>query len=270
MKVLTINTYPKISDLMKSNPDVNFSKEDVEGSIPERFEKIANLYSERIAIKFGETSLTYQQFDLKTNQVAHQIYNEIESSGEPVAFLLGDVVQSIIAIFGILKAGGAFLSLDPDFPNERLKSMLEDSGARIIITNRDNISLAREISSIGTVIVSLDDITPEISTENLQLKISPYSLSCLYYTSGSTGKPKGVAHLHRNTLHVTWLSVTRNRYKLDDHIALAHSTNFAASVNAIFGALLSGASLYPLDLKGGLSSVVDWLEKEEITVFSGV
>jgi len=270
VKVLTVDTYPKVSGFLKSSPGIDFPKEEVEGSIPERFEKIAKLYPDRIAIKFKETSLTYRQFDQRTNQVAQLIWKENKSSGEPVAFLLSNIVESIIAIFGILKAGGGYLSLDPAFPIERLKNMLEDSEARIVITNKDDIDLAREISLKDTVFVNLDDISSDISTENLQLEISPYALSCLYYTSGSTGKPKGVPHFHRNTLHVTWLSVNRNRCNQDDRIALAHSTSFAASVNAIFGALLTGACLCPVDLKEGLSSLADWLQDEEITIFSGV
>jgi amino acid adenylation domain-containing protein len=247
-----------------------FPKDDVEGSIPARFDKIVRSYPEQTAIKSWEIEYSYDQLNRITNQIARVIREQSESLEVPVAFLLGYGAMPITAIFGILKAGGFYLPLDPSFPSERLKYMLEDSGSRIIITNDKNLLAARELSQNKSKIINLDDLDRGKSDENLNLIISPDALACLHYTSGSTGQPKGVIQNHRNLLHTAWQAINSSGYNPDDNIALLHSTGFAASILPILGSLLNGAALYPFDLKNRLAKLGDWLKEEQITVFMAV
>ena len=248
----------------------NFPKDDLEGSVPARFDKIVRTYPEQTAVKSWEIEFTYDQFDRITNQLAHVILGQNQSSENPVAFLLGYGAMPITSIFGILKAGGFYLSLDPSFPFDRLKYILEDSGTRIIITDDENLLAARELSQNKSKLINLDDLDPGTSDENLNLKISPDALACLQYTSGSTGQPKGVMQDHRYLLHSAWDKVNSCGYNPDDRIALLHPIGFAASISPILGSLLSGATLYPFDLKNELANLGNWLQEKQITVFGGV
>ena len=249
---------------------LDFPKDDVEGSVPARFDKIVRTYPEHNAVNSWEKEFTYDQFDRITNQLAHVILRQNQSSENPVAFLLGYGAMPITAIFGILKAGGFYLSLDPSFPSDRLKYILEDSGTRIIITDDENLLIARELSQNKSKLINLDNLDPGTSDENLNLKISPDALACLYYTSGSTGQPKGVMQDHRYLLHSAWDKANSCGYIPEDNIALLHSTGFAASISPILGSLLNGATLFPFDLKNELAYLADWLQEKQITVFGGV
>ena len=244
----------------------DFPKDDVEGSIPARFDKIVRSYPEQTAVKSWEIEYSYDQLNRITNQIARVIREQSESLEVPVAFLLGYGAKPIIAIFGILKAGGFYLPLDPSFPSDRLKYMFEDTGSRLIITDDVNLLAARELSQNKAKLINLNDLDPGTSDENLDLKISPDALACLHYTSGSTGQPKGVMQNHRNLLHAAWQAINSSGYNPEDNIALLHSTGFAASILPILGSLLSGATLYPFDLKNRLVDLGDWLKEEQISV----
>lgn len=272
MNRLISNDVPQIlkSKSVGDNLEIEFPKADVESSVPERFDKIVRYIPEQTAIKSWEIEFTYKQFDRITNQLARVILRQNQSLENPVAFLLGNGAMPIIAIFGILKAGGFYVSLDPSFPSDRLKYMLEDSRSKMIITDHENHLAARELSQNKLKIINLDNLDPGISDENLNIKISPDALACLQYTSGSTGRPKGVMLDHRYLLHITWDKVNSCGFNPDDRIALLHPIGFAASITPIFGSLLSGATLFPFDLKDGLTYLADWLLEKQITVFGSV
>lgn len=250
--------------------EVNFSKVEVEGSIPQRFKKVYPLFSEKVALKSWEMSLSYGEFNRVTNRIARLILDQGESLELPVGFLFGNDAYPILSIFGILKAGGFYLPLDPSFPQYRLEFTLEDSGARILITSQENLELAHQITKGRLKTLTLDEIDPTIPDDDLDVHISPDAPVCLYYTSGSTGRPKGVVQIHRNVLHSAWVSVGQNRSTPDDRVALLHSVGFAASLLPIFGTLLTGGTLLPFDLKRGLANLANWLREEQITVFMGV
>ncbi len=249
---------------------VDFPKEDIEASIPGRFRKVYPVFRDKLALKSWEMSLTYEEFNRKTNQIARLILDLGESLDLPVAFLFGNGAYPILSIFGILKAGGFYLPLDPSFPQERLDYTLEDSGAKILLTNHENLKLAREITRKGSKILLLDEVPSEVADEDLEVMVSPDAPVCLHYTSGSTGRPKGVLQIQRNVLHSAWVAVGQNRSTPEDRVALLHSPGFAASLLPIFGTLLTGGTLLPFNLKDGLANLGNWLREEKVTVFMGV
>jgi acyl-coenzyme A synthetase/AMP-(fatty) acid ligase/acyl carrier protein len=119
--------------------------------------------------------------------------------------------------------------------------------------------------------MNVDNLDPSLSGENLQLPVSADTLACILYTSGSTGEPKGVLHNHRNILHKTMEYTNALHLCASDKIALLSPCTFSLSVGFIFGALLNGACLYPIDVKGeGLTNLANRLAREEITVYNSV
>jgi len=249
---------------------VEFKKEEIEQSIPDRFEQIVRKYSNRLAVKTKDHELTYDQLNRVANRVARAILAHCGEGHEQVALLLEHDAPVIAAMIGVLKAGKAYVPLDPSYPRKRLAYMLEDSEARLLLTNQINRSLADALSQKVPVIdiEVLDSTLPE---ENLGLRRPPESLAFILYTSGSTGAPKGFSQTHRNVLLDIRNYTNAGHFCPDDRLLLVSSLSFADSVRTIYSALLNGASLYPFDIKAeGLTRLANWLTENEITIYRSV
>ena len=246
---------------------VEFKKEEIEQSIPERFEQIVRRYPERIAVKTKHDQLTYCELNKAANRVAHAILEQGGKSEEPVALLIQHDAPMIAAILGVLKAGRICVPIDPSFPKERVGYMLEDSQASLIVTNTKNLSLARELVKETIPLLDIDTPDSDYSTENLCLSLSPRTLAYILYTSGSTGQPKGVVQDHRNVLYSVYVETNSFHISSEDRLSLLHPFSSSASVKYLFGALLNGASLFPFDLREeGLARLATWLIQEGITI----
>ena len=249
---------------------VEFTKEEIEQSIPNRFEDMVRKYPDRLAVKTSNHALTYDALNKAANRVARAILAHCGEGQEQVALLLEHDAPVIAAMIGVLKAGKAYVPLDPSYPRKRLAYMLEDSEARLLLTNQINRSLADALSQKVPVIdiEVLDSTSPE---ENLGLRRPPESLAFILYTSGSTGAPKGFSQTHRNVLLDTRNYTNAGHFCPDDRLLLVSSLSFADSVRTIYSALLNGASLYPFDIKAeGLGSLANWLTENEITIYRSV
>ncbi len=258
-------------DALSSLGSIGFTKDQINQSIPARFERMVTEFPNNAAVKYKSQILTYDQLNKSANGVAHAILERRGAENEPIGLLLGQGVQQVTAILGILKAGKMYIPLDPSFPLARLSYMLEDSQARVVVANQETTSSAREWLAEDLDLVDLDQVgNGSQSSGNPDLSISPDSYANILYTSGSTGQAKGVLQNHRNLLHGTW-SVTKD-YEItpDDRISLLFSTSYAASITPLLASLLNGASLHPLDLSNDLTMLSNWLVEEGITIYISV
>jgi non-ribosomal peptide synthetase component F len=180
---------------------VPFTKETFEGSIPDRFEEIVRRFPERIAIKLQLTSVSYAQLNATANRLARTILAQRGAEPEAVSVLVGRGSAPAIAMLAVLKAGKYFVPLDPSFPKSRISATVEHSQAKLLVADRQNMALAREISQNLCGILEYESVDPLTPDEDLRLHISPSSLAGIVYTSGSTGEPKGVVLDHRALLH---------------------------------------------------------------------
>ena len=149
---------------------------------------------------FEETQLSYQELDERSNQLARYLLSQEGVKGEHnplIAICVERSLEMIVGLLGILKAGGAYVPLDPGYPEERLAYMLEDSGAKLLLTQKN---LTSPLSKYSGTLVHLDadwKIIGRRSNTPLKKAIDPNDLAYVIYTSGSTGRPKGVAVEHR-------------------------------------------------------------------------
>ena len=246
-----------------------FTKEEVEQSIPERFDKIVKLYPDRVAIKEREQAVTYTELNERANRIAHAILDRCGERNQPVAILMEHGASVLVAILAVLKAGKIYVPLDPSYPVERLQYMLLDSQAELIVAQRGTLSLAREIGGQDFPVIEVDDVSAGSRHCDVNVKITPGAFASILYTSGSTGQPKGVVDNHRNLLHGTLRFTNGLHICTEDRLSLTHSCSSSASVRRIFPALLNGACLFPLDLKReGIRGLLDLLTSESLTVFS--
>src|SRR6202163_2124695 len=215
-------------------------------TLPELFCAQAARSPEAVAVVFGEQRLSYAALDARANQLAHHLRHLGVGPEVVVGLCVERSLEMLIGLIGILKAGGAYLPLDPSYPNQRLAFMLEDAGARILVTK--TAQLARLPADVARI-VCLDADHPDIARQPITApagRLDSQNSAYVIYTSGSTGTPKGVVVGHQNIVRLVheanYVDLTADDVFL--HLA---PLAFDASTFEIWGALLNGARLviYP-------------------------
>lgn len=254
-----------------TNSFVEFNKEEINQSIPARFEQQVSKYPDRVSVKTARLQFTYLELNQFANRIARAILARSGRSAEPVGLLIQQGSPLIGAILGVLKAGKFYVPLDSSFPAMRLAAMVEHSQPSLILTDNTNLLAAKKLSNGRHPVLTLEEIDACFSSDDLGVAISPEAIAYILYTSGSTGEPKGVFQSHRNVLHAIMKYTNGAHLCADDRLTLLMSASFGASVSDIFGALLNGAQLSPFNIKEeGLLHLKDWLNNEEITVYHSV
>ena len=198
---------------------------------------------QKIALVFGDEEITYADLNHRANQLAGILCKEGLDDEDLVGICLPRSVDMLAAVLAVLKAGGAYLPLDPAYPRAHLHKILEDANPVFVLTNKDN----RELLPVEkNKIICLEDWQAEIQTEtgeNLNVPVSANQLAYCIYTSGSTGRPKGVLVEHRSLVNYTCAAVQDFEITDDDYVLQFASLNFDTSAEEIFPALCSGAAL---------------------------
>jgi amino acid adenylation domain-containing protein len=150
----------------------------------------------------------------------------------------------IVSILAVLKAGGAYIPVDPDYPFERISYMIEDSGAKIILSSQNTVAKLPSANDITVIEIDcLPSFVNSLSTDNLNVRIEPNNLAYVIYTSGTTGKPKGVMVEHKGLANLSLSQIEEFRLKPGMSTLQFASFGFDASCSEIFTSLLSGGSL---------------------------
>jgi amino acid adenylation domain-containing protein len=250
---------------------VEFPKKEVEQSIPGRLENIVRTHPDRPALKAKNLSWTYDELNQSANRIAYAILNGCTQGTEPIALLLEPGASPVLAMIGVLKAGKTYVPLDPHYPRSRLQFMLQDCRARVVVTDDQNYSFARELAQDTSELINIDKLDSALPTDEPDSSRSPNSLAYIMYTSGSTGQPKGVMQTDRNVLHEIMNYTNAAGICHNDRLLLVSSPSFADATRTIYGALLNGACLCPLNIKErGFSGLVDWIGQEKLTVYRSV
>lgn len=232
------------------------------------FEKQAEKTPDAVAVVFEDQKLTYKELNQRANQLARYL-NKKGIGAEVIAGIsLERSLEIIISILGVLKAGGAYLPIDPEYPADRINYMIEDSGLSLLITQN---SLLDKFSEHDDALkVSLDDSRSEIAKEadsNHRNNILPHNLAYVIYTSGSTGKPKGVLLQHQGTCN--FIHNMNKYFEINQESRLLEfaSFSFDASVADTFLCLLNGAALHIANRETQLvtDKLIDLLNSDKIS-----
>jgi amino acid adenylation domain-containing protein len=165
------------------------------------FEEQVQKTPDSLALTFQEDALTYKELNVRANQVAHYLMAKNVGPDDLVAVLLDRSTDMLIAMLGIMKAGGAYLPLDPVYPKDRLAFMVEDAKVSTVITQKKYSTLLPKTSTNKIEIDSEWSQIGKLDSKNPCGKVNAKNLAYVIYTSGSTGKPKGVMVEHSNVVN---------------------------------------------------------------------
>ncbi|MFP2931773.1 amino acid adenylation domain-containing protein, partial [Pyxidicoccus sp. 3LG] len=213
-------------------------------TLPEVFAGVVARYPEKVAVEFaselGSQKLTYRQLDARANQLAHHLRALGVSTDSRVALAVDRSLELIVSLVAILKAGAAYVPLDPSYPRERLAAMMEDSRPRVLVTTR---ALLPTLPTRSVVTLVLEDNDPSQQPDTaLPPAALPDSLAYIDFTSGSTGRPKGVGTTQSAVLR-TVFGVDYAHLGPDETFLLIAPVSFDASTLELWAPLLHGGRL---------------------------
>ncbi|WP_288886381.1 amino acid adenylation domain-containing protein, partial [uncultured Eubacterium sp.] len=247
--------------------DFNDTKTDYpsDKTIVELFEEQVERTPDNVAVVYENSKLTYRELNEKANQVAYKLKNMGVGSNDFVAMLTDRSIEMIIGIYGIIKAGGAYIPMDPTYPEERINFMLEDSNPKaVLVYTEENIDFLDE----EIPVINLADSEVRIGVpENPEILNKPEDLIYCIYTSGTTGRPKGV--MIKNYSVINLCSSFLSKYtKYVTNAALVASYVFDASIQMIFSPILEGGTLHVIsdDRKMDVSKLLEYYRINKIDI----
>ena len=254
--------------------------------LPHSIIQSAARFPNREAFKCGSSTLTYQEMEARMNQLAGLLHKIGINKGDRIGIYLNRTIETAIAIYGIMQAGGVYVPLDPQVPVERTQFLINDCNIKILITNQTQ---RRKIKKINKGEVQLSAIigiaekesTPTYPWEKLDdfpivfdcpFKMVDRDLAYILYTSGSTGQPKGIMHTHASGLAFVRLTAGLYQLKETDRFGNHAPIFFDVSTLGYLTAPFVGAStVIATDAHTVLpASLCQLIEKEKITVWYSV
>lgn len=243
---------------------------DMHQSLPALFEAQVAAHGHAIALIHAEEYLTYAQLNTRANQLAHLLRRHGVGPEVIVGICLERSPILLIAVLAVLKAGGAYVPLDPRYPRERLRFMLTDARAQVLLTEEQH---AATFDDQVARVIGLDAHGGKVAHEsgdNLGSSITAENLAYVIYTSGSTGRPKGVGVTHANVTRLFAATDAWFHFSAADVWTLFHSAAFDFSVWEIWGALLYGGRLVsvPYLVSRAPDQLLALLERERVTILN--
>ncbi|HSN44226.1 MAG TPA: AMP-binding protein, partial [Propionibacteriaceae bacterium] len=242
----------------------------------ELFERQADRFPDRPAVTRGSLTFSYRELEERANQLARHLRGQGVGAGDLVALYLERSATTIVALLACLKAGAGYVPIDPIYPSERIRFILEHSGVAAVLTEEALLGEGLPAYS-GTVVLldrdwSLVACQPTGRLSRAETGASGSSLAYVIYTSGTTGRPKGVMTEHRSVVHFVSAFNDVCAVTEADRIYQGFSLSFDGSVEEIWMALAHGASLIvpPGDVARIGSEVGRLLNESRATVFSTV
>lgn len=246
--------------------------------LPEQFEKQAALRPDAIAVVYENQALNYAELNERANRLARMLISEGVGPEQFVALALPRSLEMAVGLLAVLKAGAAYLPLDPDYPADRIAFMLKDAKPAFIMTNTKAANHIPPVENVPKIVLDDPELAEKLNTypagnpknKDRTQPLSPLNTAYVIYTSGSTGVPKGVMIPHQNVTRLFAATEHWFRFSSDDIWTMFHSYAFDFSVWEIWGPLLHGGRLVivPHHVSRSPEAFLRLLVKEGVTVLN--
>ncbi len=252
------------------------------GLIHESVEKMATRAPMHEAATFLSESLTYGQLDAQANQLAHTLIEHGVQRGDRVGLHMDKSLYTPVALYGIMKAGAAYVPLDPSAPVARIATLIEDAGIRVLISHRGKRRTLNKLAAADTQLDAIigveDDALGSMAISMTQVERAPThapkvdvttdDLAYIIYTSGSTGNPKGMMHTHGSCLAFSRWAADEYGLTQEDRLSNHAPLHFDLSILDYFAGSLVGATvvIIPEEYTKLPASYAQLIEDQGITV----
>lgn len=246
----------------------------------------AERYPDRSAIWGRGRSLTYREVEERSNQLAHLLRERGLCKGDRVGLYFPKAVESVVAMFGVLKAGGVYVALDPGAPPQRIEYIIQNCGMRALVSSAEKLAELNPeaIPSMEFSVLAYDKAVAvnhipwsalaSFPGSHPPLPLQPTTLDLAYiiYTSGSTGRPKGVMLTHQNALTFIQWCADEFQVRPEDHLSNHAPLHFDLSVFDIYNAIEAGACTHmiPEDVQLFPASLARFIVTQEISIWYSV
>ena len=246
-----------------TGPWVEQTIEDLERSIPARFEEQVSQLAQRPAVQSPTQQLTYAELNGAANAVAHAILARVGPGGRPVAIYLKPDVTQIAAMLGVLKAGNACVVLNPQEPATRQSHILHDVQPALTVTESRFLARMAEQQPPAVPVLDVDTLDLQGTAGNPGLAISADAIARIGYTTGSTGMAKGILFTHRHLLHRSAVHANSVHLSAEDRYLRSGPTD----INTVLQGLICGACMLIYDFTAeGIHGLAGWLVQREVTI----
>ncbi|OAT84215.1 hypothetical protein A6P54_02660 [Bacillus sp. MKU004] len=223
-----------------------------------------------VSLKFKDKIMTYKEMNERSNRLAHYLRNEkAVKPNQLIGVSLNRSIEAIISKIAILKAGAAFVPIDPMYPQERKNYIVEDASLDIIITD-ENDNQYKNFKGEILNIKNIEKIAEEFTNINPININKPEDLAYVIYTSGSTGKPKGVLIQHQAVINHNLSIIRKFNLNPNENVLQFSSLSFDIAVEEIFPTLISGAKLVlrTESIINNYEEFLSWINNEELSVLN--
>ncbi len=237
-------------------------------TLHEQFSRQAAETPSKVAVEFGSRSLTYEQVEKRSNQLARFLRSEGVDTGDLVGVCVERNEQMLVSLLGVLKSGAGYVPLDPGYPSDRLQYMCEHSGLKLVVTQA---SLHEKVAEFGKPQLAVDTHEQQISaldTSPIDSGAGPTDICYVIYTSGSTGKPKGVQVPHGAVVNFLVSMQQEPGFTCDDSVLAVTTISFDIAVLELYLPTISGGRVVIVD---GLTAsdgpkLIEALDEHNISV----
>ncbi len=234
-------------------------------TIHQFFERQVELTPESDAIVFNDSRMSYRQLNERANALANRLISSGTKPESLVGLFADRSLETMVALLGILKAGAAYVPLDPSYPEARLRSIIHDARIEIVIL-QEHLSAQLTEGNFQRIVLKSSDSNDVSNVENPPHIAGPSHLAYVLYTSGSTGRPKGVAMEHRALTNLIQWQI--HQYPSHEHFRTLQfaSLGFDVSFQEIFSTWCSGGTLVLIDenTRRDMSLFFKYIESEQL------
>lgn len=223
---------------------------------------------DHVAVRCWEAQLTYRELDDRANQLCHYLQGYGLTKEGIIGVCMDRSIPMLVSILAIFKAGGTYLPVDPDYPEDRIRYILEDSSAALVITDSSKADVVAQAGSFRLLLMDSNWAESLAAAPRAKAKVSPPDLAYVIYTSGSTGNPKGAQIEHRGMLNHLFAKVNELQITSESKVLQNASQSFDISIWQFLVALACGGTtvIYPQEIVMNPVQFLQGMQQDRLTI----